>query len=57
MKLERSILITLAAHESTLQQIKSLTAEIGLHLGRCESRYELIGPKPVNESPELGDLP
>lgn len=57
MKLERSILITLAAHESTLQQIKSLTAEIGLHLGRCESRYELIGPKPVNPCPELGDLP
>jgi hypothetical protein len=57
MKLERSILITLAAHESALQRIKSLSAEIGLHLSRCENRFDLIGPKPVNPYPELGDLP
>lgn len=57
MKLERSILITLAAHESALQRIKSLSAEIGLHLGRCENRFDLIGPKPINPYPELGDLP
>lgn len=57
MKLERSILMTLAAHEIAIQRIKSLTAEIGLHLGRCENRFDLIGPKPANPFPELGDLP
>lgn len=55
MKLERSILIALAAHESALQRMKSLTAEIGLHLGRCENRFDLIGPKPTD--PEFADLP
>jgi hypothetical protein len=57
MKLERSILVTLAAHESAIQRMKSLTAEIGLHLGRCENRFDLIGPKPANPHPELGELP
>lgn len=57
MKLERKILIALAAHELSLQRIKSLTAEIGLHLGRCENRFDLIGPMPANPYPELGDLP
>lgn len=57
MKLERSILITLAGHESALQRMKTLTADIGLHLGQCENRFDLIGPKPANPHPELGDLP
>lgn len=57
MKLERSIIITLAAHESALQRIKSLTRDIGEHLGKCDNRFDQIGPKPVNEFPELGDLP
>ncbi|WP_440090112.1 hypothetical protein [Pseudomonas fragariae (ex Marin et al. 2024)] len=57
MKLERSMLITLAAHESSIQRIKALTAEIGLHLGQCENRIDLIGPKPTNPFPELGDMP
>lgn len=57
MKLERSILITLAAHEIALQRVKSLTAEIGLHLGQCENRFDQIGPKPANAYPELGDVP
>ena len=57
MRLERSILVTLAAHESALQRIKSLTRAIGEHLGQCENRFDQLGPKPVNELPELGELP
>lgn len=57
MTLEWKVLMALAAHEITLQRIKSLTAEIGLHLAQCENRFDLIGPKPANQFPGLGDLP
>lgn len=53
MNLERKILITLAAHELSLQRIKSLTAEIGLHIGKCENRFDLIGPRSSTRGNEM----
>ncbi|MBP0948904.1 hypothetical protein V2J93_17030 [Pseudomonas alliivorans] len=57
MKLERSILITLAAHETCLQQVKRLTKDIRICTERCRNKFDLIGPKPENPWPDLPGLP
>jgi len=46
MTLERSILITLAAQEQSIQNVKSLTELIGEHSGLCRKGYEEIGERP-----------
>lgn len=57
MKLERKILMTLAAHEICLKQIKRLTHDIRVCTEKCRRGYDEIGPAPENQSPDLPDLP
>ncbi|MCA5970205.1 hypothetical protein KBY08_00555 [Pseudomonas sp. P135] len=56
MNFERKIVITLAAHETALQQIKAQTTEIGVHINLCENGYDKIGPNGIEEhSKDLSD--
>lgn len=47
MNFERKVIITLAAHETCLQQIKRLTKIIGVCINKCQNGFEEIGPRPA----------
>lgn len=47
MNFERKVIITLAAHETCLQQIKRLTKIIGTCINKCQNGFEEIGPRPA----------
>lgn len=46
MNFERKVIITLAAHETCLQQIKRLTKIIGTCINKCQNGFDEIGPRP-----------
>ncbi|MDD1947773.1 MULTISPECIES: hypothetical protein [Pseudomonas] len=58
MNFERKVVITLAAHETCLQQIKRLTRIIGVCIGKCQNGYDQIGPRPASAHDDIiGILP